>query len=438
MHQSPWRAFACALVFCHIARAAAASGPPADPVIPERVTLGVAVSLFRAHGLDLLLAEAAVAGAEGDLAASRQVANPNLQASIGRVTHYDPTVDGCDGCSRTALGASISDSGALLDAVTGKRSLRVGVARAALEAARSSREDADRTLVALVKGQWVQVAAAQEALAFASETAVSTAETFRLVDLRYRLGALSEADSARAETAQLEADQAVSAARQALDTARAQLAFLLGARKPAAPFEVDAASLKALAGEGERALLDRALERRPDLAAARKQEEGARAALALARRQRIPDAALSVLYAQTGNGQSALQPPTLTAGLSFDLPLFHNHGGEIARAEANLRSAEIARAKVEAQVAADVRTSLVTVEATRERLARAEGRLLDRARRGRDLVKLQYEKGAASLLELLDAERSWIAANAEYRQNLADRAVALFQLEQAAAEEIVR
>jgi outer membrane protein TolC len=51
-------------------------------------------------------------------------------------------------------------------------------------------------------------------------------------------------------------------------------------------------------------------------------------------------------------------------------------------------------------------------------------------------VKLQYEKGAASLLEMLDSERTWIAANAEYRQNLTDYWTALFQLEQAVSQEL--
>ena len=64
-----------------------------------------------------------------------------------------------------------------------------------------------------------------------------------------------------------------------------------------------------------------------------------------------------------------------------------------------------------------------------------EGRLLDRARRARDLVEFQYKKGAASLLELLDAQRTFIATNVEYRQNLADYWTAVYQVEQATGTE---
>ena len=94
------------------------------------------------------------------------------------------------------------------------------------------------------------------------------------------------------------------------------------------------------------------------------------------------------------------------------------------------------RDKIEAQVGSDVATAFATFQATRSRVERMEGRLLDRARRARDLVEFQYKKGAASLLELLDAERTFIATNVEYRQNLADYWTAVFQVEQATGTEL--
>jgi cobalt-zinc-cadmium efflux system outer membrane protein len=409
--------------------------------IPEKLSLPEAVAMFRARGLDLLIADAAVRGVEGDLIAAGQVANPTLSAGVGRVFHYDPAVDGCDGCSSRSFSAGASDNGAVFDLMIGKRRLRVDVARFALDAARRSRADAERILLSQLKQLYAQAAMAKATLEFAQETAASTAETFRLIDIRYRAGALSEADSARAETAKLEAEQAVSSARQVFAVAKAQLAFLLGARRgPVSDFDVDEGTLTFSVPAGVAAspeeLYGLAEKNRPDLAAARAQAEGARAALALARRQRIPDTSLSVQYAQTGSGQSALQPPTLTAGLSFNLPVFYQQKGEIVRAEANLRTQQLSFEKAEAQVVSDVTGSLSAYRAARERVERMEGRLLDRARRARDLVKLQYEKGAASLLEMLDSERTWIAANAEYRQNLTDYWTALFQLEQAVAQDL--
>jgi cobalt-zinc-cadmium efflux system outer membrane protein len=409
--------------------------------IPEKLSLPEAVAIFRAHGFDLLIADAAVRGSEGDLMAAGQVANPTISAGIGHIYNYDPTVDGCDGCSSRSLSAGASDNGALFDLFIGKRRLKVDVARFALDAARRSRGDAERILVSQLKQQYVQAAMAKSALAFSQEAAASTAETFRLIDIRYHAGALSEADSARAEIAKLEAEQAVSAARQAVGMTKAQLAFLLGERRgPVRDFDVDEGVLAFFVPEavavGPDEMYRLAEKNRPDLAAVRAQAESARVALVLAKRQRIPDTSLSVQYAQTGNGQNALQPPSLSAGLSFNLPVFYWQKGEIVRAEANLRTQQISLEKNEAQVVSDVTGSLSSYRSARERVERMERRLLERSRRARDLVKLQYEKGVASLLEMLDGERTWIAANNEYRQNLTDYWIAFFQLEQAVGQEL--
>ena len=59
------------------------------------------------------------------------------------------------------------------------------------------------------------------------------------------------------------------------------------------------------------------------------------------------------------------------------------------------------------------------------------GGLLQSARRARDLVEIQYRKGAASLLEYLDAQRTYISVNLESLQDLAGYWTAVFKLEQA-------
>jgi cobalt-zinc-cadmium efflux system outer membrane protein len=67
-----------------------------------------------------------------------------------------------------------------------------------------------------------------------------------------------------------------------------------------------------------------------------------------------------------------------------------------------------------------------------------EGRLLERAARARSLVELQYQKGAASLLEYLDAQRTYVSTKGEYIQDLAAYWNAIFQIEAATATELVQ
>lgn len=406
--------------------------------IPSPLTLDAAAQLFRERGLDLLIADAAVASAQGDLAIARGVANPGLSGSVGQSFVYRGD---CPQCGPPYFSAGLSDSNAIFDALTGKRGLRQDVARAAWESAKKSREDALRTGLAAVKGQFVTVLVAQDALRFTQDALEASRKLEELTQIRYRTGAISEADLSRAQTARMEAEQQIDTAQQTLEQAREQLVFLLGWRGPLPTFDLTGDRYErfdlppGLADLDANRLLVEALDQRPDVVALQKQVERADAAIALARRQRIPDIGLSVQYAQQGVDNNAFTPPTVTVGLSTSLPIFYQQQGEIAKAEADARTQQLQLAKARAQVTNDVTTALSGFVASRKLVQRMEGGLLERSKRARDLVAIQYAKGAASLLEYLDAQRTYVAVNLEYTQDVAGYWAAVFKLEQATGKE---
>jgi outer membrane protein, heavy metal efflux system len=403
------------------------------------ITLDDALRQFRARGFDLLLANASIAGAEGDIASTSAIANPQLSLARGRTSTYNPTL--CAGCSKTSITAAITDQLAISDALTGKRRLRTDIARAALESAKHSRADAERTLGFAVKQQLLQAELGKQALNFAQEAQRLTAETLDLVTKRYTAGAVSEADVARAEVQKLEADQAVDVAGQSLAQADAALAFFLGYDDVPPGFDVADDLLRVtpsprLAATSHDELLREALANRPDFASARAQLQGAQAAVDLAHRLRIPDVSPSLQYSREGSGQNALSPPTVTFGIAATLPVFNHYRGEESRAEADLQTRDISRKKIEAQIGSDVSSAFGSFTSARNRTTRMQDRLLDRAARARDLVRLQYEKGAASLFEFLDAQRTFLGTQTEYLQTLNDYWTAVFQLEQATGVEL--
>jgi cobalt-zinc-cadmium efflux system outer membrane protein len=179
-----------------------------------------------------------------------------------------------------------------------------------------------------------------------------------------------------------------------------------------------------------------AYEHRPDLRSIEYSRRSAMEALALARRQRIPDVSLWASFTMEGTGQAALAPPTLTAGVSLTLPVFSQQQGEIKQAEANLRLQDVSRAKRKSQVANDLESARAGLQFAKDRIDRLEGRLLKRAQDTRDFVKLQYDHGAASLVDLLFAERTFIQTKQEYLQAQTDYWTAAFLMEQALGREL--
>jgi cobalt-zinc-cadmium efflux system outer membrane protein len=351
------------------------------------------------------------------------------------------SVSGCSGCSANQYTIGLADQAAIEDSLSGKRDLRIKVAHAALQAAKLSRNDALRNIQFQVKSAYAAVAQAQRGLAFAKENQATNVKTLQLFQIRLKSGAINEGDLARVETQKLEADQAVEQAMVTVRQARVALAFLLGVRGPTPEFTVDDKVLDfavppSLATAQLDGLLRSAFEHRPDLQAQGYQRSSAEAAIALAKRQVFPDITVSAQYTQTGEGNAAIQPPTLSFGLSAPIPIFYQQQGEIRKAEAAYDTQSLQQAKTTAQVVNDVSTAMAGYESTRALVERMEKLLKPSAERAFSITRLQYDKGAATLMDFLDAQRTYIATNVEYLQDLANYWTAVFQVEQAVGTEL--
>jgi cobalt-zinc-cadmium efflux system outer membrane protein len=427
------------------ARAEAQTIPEAT-VLPPQLSLEASLAIMRTRGLDLLIAETQVKGAEGDVGIAGAVPNPSVGLTYGRSFTY-PQSTSCSGanagfCDPNTYGVNLSDQAAIEDTLSGKRDLRLKVANAALAAAKLSHDDALRTLEFEVKAAYLQVAQAQRALDFAKEAQATNVRTFELFQTRLKSGAINEGDMARVETQKLESDQAVDQAAVAVEQARFALAFLLGARGPVPRFAVDDHILDfavppSLASPSVDGLLRYAFDHRPDLLALGYQRQSAEAAIALARRQRFPDVTIGVGYAQTGSSASAISPPTVSVSLSAPLPIFYQMQGEVRKAEASYDAQSLGQAKAVAQVVSDVSQAAAGFASSRGLVERMEkGGLLRAAKTARDITRTQYEHGAGTLIDLLDAQRTYIATNVEYIQDLTSYWTAVSGLEQAVGMEL--
>jgi cobalt-zinc-cadmium efflux system outer membrane protein len=452
-------ALVCLIGFLTMPGRAGAQAIPESVALPVQLSLEQSLQMMRTRGLDLLIAETQVHSAEGDVGVAGAVPNPTVSLTYGRVFTYNPNVppttptmptsscaDNQAFCDLNLYAGSITDQAAIEDTLSGKRDLRLKVANAALAAAKLTRNDALRNLAFQVKAAYLQIAQAQRALDFAKQAQATNVRTLELFQARLRGGAVNEGDVARVETQKLESDQAVDQAAEAIHQARFALAFLLGVRGPVPEFSVDDHVLDFtvppdLATPSVDHLLRAAFDHRPDLLAFGYQRQSAQAAIALAKRQRFPDITVGLGYTQTGTGgegvNAPLQPPTATLTLSAPIPIFYQQQGEIRKAEANYDSQSLQHAKAVGQVVSDVSAAVSSFATSRGLVERMEkGGLLRAAKTARDIIRTQYERGATTLLDFLDAQRTYIATNVEYFQDLTNYWTAVAQLEQAVGMEL--
>ncbi len=155
------------------------------------------------------------------------------------------------------------------------------------------------------------------------------------------------------------------------------------------------------------ALAERLAETNPRLRAARA-EAARRAALSsVARRTRIPDLGVSVFR------QRELDKAANGFSLGIKLPLWNANRGEIARAEAEQRVAAAAAERERIDVLTELEARLTDLVVAADQTALLEREILPQAARSLELARLLYEEGETSLLDLLDAQRTYRDAQRE-------------------------
>jgi outer membrane protein TolC len=171
--------------------------------------------------------------------------------------------------------------------------------------------------------------------------------------------------------------------------------------------------------------------------------------LQLAKAMRWPNPTFGTSFLHTGNeigGPNWFQPFYPKGGVSnamglgvasIAIPLFNRNQGEVARAKSEQVKADFLAQATRNQIIQDVETAYASFESSRERVRLYEETYLSRAKESLDIQDYSFRHGAASVLDFLDAERTYRAAQLAYRQQIAAYLTNLAQLEAAAGAPLV-
>jgi len=116
---------------------------------------------------------------------------------------------------------------------------------------------------------------------------------------------------------------------------------------------------------------------------------------------------------------------------NFALPIFYRGQGEIARTRYALTQAQEQQQAASDTVLSDVANAYEAIRSNDEVVQLYTSGYLKQAQDSRDISEYAYKRGAASLLDFLDAERSYRSTQLAYRQSLASYMTALEQLKEA-------
>ena len=318
-----------------------------------------------------------------------------------------------------------------------KRELRLESAKQTTEVTISQYADQERGMVFNLRNAFVQALQAKAVLQNANDNLAYWDRELRINKDRWKAGDEAEVDYDRLllQRAQFESDYETAIVN--VRTAKITLLQMLNDRTPIEKFDIEGAfdytnDMKPL--EEYRHI---ALANRPDLKAAVQSIDLARTNYQLAVANGSADPTFGVWY--THNGSYNNPDAFNTIGLSVSIPLriFDRNQGEKARTKIDIARNEKLRDAAQAQVFSDVDSAYVTLQSELNLLRPYKEQYIGLATAVRDKVAFAYQRGGASLLDYLDAEKAFRDTRLAYINLVGSYLTAAAQLNMAVGYEVL-
>jgi outer membrane protein len=314
----------------------------------------------------------------------------------------------------------------------GKIGTALQLARVEAEGSLADIDIAEQDLAVQVVKDWYAVLWSEKFRDTVVEEQEQRRQHAAMARTRYENGVATEVDVLRSEVAVANGKPGLVRAENLIRQARAQLNYYIGRpidhpTTAAGDFEEKPWEEQDLAK-----LTADALRSRPELARLRISERSAGLMMNLAKAENRLRADFASEY-----GVMSRLPDNLlndrflrwTVGVNFTLPVFDGfkRSGLVEQAVANQRSARLEREKVEQQVALALQQSLDNIRAAGETIAAARANV-SQAERVLKMTRANYEYGAATTLDVTDAQVALTSARTNLIRGLHDLSVARAEL----------
>jgi cobalt-zinc-cadmium efflux system outer membrane protein len=316
-----------------------------------------------------------------------------------------------------------------------KRELRLESAQKATGIAESQQQDLERTMIFTLRSAFVQTLQAKQLLVQAQANLDYYNKELGIFRSRFQSGGIARVDLDRELLQKVQYESDYQTALINARTAKITLRLMLNDQTPVDKFDVTGPfdfTDRVLALEEFHTIAEAA---RPDLKAAVQAIEKAHTDHKLAVANGSVDPTFGVDFARN-------PPIPLYMGFSVNIPLriFDRNQGEKARTSIDIAHAERLKDAAAAQVFSDVDSAYFTLVSSANLLKPYQGAdgYLATATRVRDTMAFSYQRGAAALVDYLDAQRDYRATVVAYINLVAAYMTAAGQLNLAVGREVVQ
>jgi cobalt-zinc-cadmium efflux system outer membrane protein len=366
--------------------------------LADSLSLPQAIATALEHNPDMAAARQEIGIAEGARRQAGLIPNPELSWEV-EDTRRDTSTTTVTLSQPLELG--------------GKRGARIEVARVGQDLAQMTLEQQVNNLRADVVQAFYSALRAQTGVELARQSLDLTERGLQVVEGRVRAGTSSPVEATRAQVQLAEARLQLSRAQSEKSNAYRQLAQITGSAVDTVD-RLDAPSLSPGQPPADDLLLGR-LDQTAELRQALARIDQNDAALGSEKAQRIPDLTVSL-----GSQYDRLERERVNVvGLSLPLPLFDRNQGNVLAAARRADQARDLRNATELRLRSETRTALNQWGTAMQEVASYDSTILPAARQAVDTATRGFERGKFGFIEVLDAQRTLIAAREQYLASLA-------------------
>jgi cobalt-zinc-cadmium efflux system outer membrane protein len=390
-----------------------------------RLSVNEALGLFLSQNLDVLIAKYGIEYSKGREVTARLFPNPLFTTGTNSSFTQGRTFS-----NSTQLFMQVAQ----LFELAGKRGYRIESAGFGTQSAEAAFEDAVRQLGFTVKDSYYRIQLAQRRLVLAEENRDRFSRILGINTIRFNKGYIAEVDLIRIRLQMVDFHSQVIRSLQEAESAKGDLRQLLRL-SPNTALELTTELVFRRVDPDIETLRVTALEARPDIRSKRYTFSQRESDLKLAKAFRVPDLTIGAGYAIQGP-QGPDNPGQVALNAGIPLPLFNRNQGGILQAEVSLQSAEADLNKTVNLVENEVEVAYRNLLQSRRLVEAYFGEVLDDARETFTIVERAYERGGATILDLLDAARTSRMIQQNYIEALFNYQHHLFLLESAVGQEI--
>ncbi|AYZ13591.1 TolC family protein [Chryseobacterium arthrosphaerae] len=314
----------------------------------------------------------------------------------------------------------------------GKRKARINLAKNQSELSKIQLQDFFRNLRADASLGYIDALRSKAMLEVQQDSYQNILQLAKSDSIRYRLGTISLVTSkqSKLEAASLlnEVYQAESAEQQSLTNLAV---FLSDHRFTGRNVDGDFNAFNRDFNIDD--LILQALNERADLLAAKQNTRVAKSQISLEKANRVLDLGISAGAEHHTEATNEIAPsPTVNAvklGFSIPLKFSNRRNAGLKIAEMAHSQAEVEYQQIEQGIRAEVMQAYQQYSATQKQVKQFHNGMLTEAKNILEGITYSYKRGESSILEVLNAQRTYNGIRKDYYQALADNAAALIELE---------